>query len=78
MRSRSGYKSSGVYAPRSTRGPVDATPRQMQAKYPGRCGCGVAITVGDDILYYPAQKKVECMDCAAETLAHLADERGGM
>ena len=54
----------------------DTTPRLLAAKYAGKCACGTPIKVGDEVLYYPSVRKVECRDCATPTLDALADERG--
>ena len=77
MRRRSGYQSSGVYAPRRGGG-GSSTPREIEAKWGGACSCGKAIVPGDKVLYYPDARKVECWDCSYETRTLLADERGGL
>jgi len=75
---RSGFQSSGVYASRGGRGGGSATPREIEAKWGGKCSCGKAIVPGDKVLYYPSSRRVECWDCSAETRSLLADERGGL
>ena len=56
-----------------------STPREIVAKWGGRCGCGVAIAPGDQVMYYPAAKRVECWGCSQGTREALDDEqlRGG-
>ena len=56
------------------RGGGDQTPREMNAKYPGKCGCGTAIAVGDRIMYYPVTRTVECWPCSQPTREALDDE----
>jgi hypothetical protein len=51
------------------------TPYLITARYPGKCACGQEIKPGDQVLYFPASRKVECRDCATPTLDALADER---
>lgn len=51
------------------------TPYLITARYAGKCACGRAISPGDQVLYFPAQRKVECRTCATPTLEALADER---
>lgn len=44
----------------------NSTPRVIKAKYTGKCAeTGKEIKVGDDILYYPNEKKVFCTDSQA-------------
>jgi hypothetical protein len=50
-------------------------PYLITARYPGKCPCGQAIKAGDQVMYYPASRKVECRTCATRTLEALADER---
>ena len=56
----------------------DATPYLLNAKYSGKCHCGKEIKVGDEVIYFPASRTVECRDCATPTLMALADERMSM
>jgi hypothetical protein len=49
-------------------------PYLLKAKYAGKCSCGKAIAKGDEAMYYPVSKKLECRDCATRTLDALADE----
>jgi hypothetical protein len=51
------------------------TPYLIRAKYPATCSCGQPIKAGDEALYYPQGKKLECRTCATRTLDALADER---
>jgi len=54
----------------------DSTPRLLSAKFNSTCSaCSTSIKKGDEILYYPQSKKVECRTCATSTLDALADER---
>jgi hypothetical protein len=50
------------------------TPFLINAKYKSKCGCGKEILPGDEVLYFPQARKVECRDCATPTLEALADE----
>lgn len=52
-----------------------ATPYLIRVKYPATCACGTEIKVGDEALYFPASRKLECRQCATRTLEALADER---
>lgn len=58
--------------------PQNDTPREIEAKWGGKCKCEKRIEPGDKVMYYPASRKVECMDCSRETREALADERGGL
>ncbi len=51
------------------------TPYLIRVKYPATCHCGQEIKPGDEALYYPQGKKLECRKCATRTLDALADER---
>jgi hypothetical protein len=53
----------------------DSTPYLIKARYAAVCHCGQEIKRGDECLYYPASRKIECRDCATPTLDALADER---
>lgn len=53
----------------------NSTPYLITAKYPATCRCGQEIKAGDEALYYPSARKVECRKCATPTLNALADER---
>lgn len=56
----------------------DGTPRSMAAKYPGTCGrCKLEIKAGDQIMYYPSTRTVECVDCSQPTREALDDEANG-
>ena len=55
---------------------ANSTPYLIKAKWPAMCSCGVQIQVGDEALYYPLARKLECRECATPTLEALADERG--
>ncbi len=55
----------------------NTTPYLLKAKYPGTCAnskCSAPIKAGDEALYYPASKVIECRECATRTLEALADE----
>lgn len=52
----------------------NTTPYLLNAKYPAKCSCGAAIKKGDEAMYYPASKAIECRQCATKTLEMLADE----
>jgi hypothetical protein len=52
----------------------NTTPYLIKAKYPGKCACGKEIKPGDEVLYFPASRAVNCRDCATSTLEMLADE----
>jgi hypothetical protein len=53
----------------------NTTPYLLNAKYPAKCPCGVDIKAGDEALYYPASRSLECRKCATRTLEALADEQ---
>ena len=54
----------------------DVTPRLITARYAGVCcGCKAAVKRGDEVLYYPNGKAIECRTCAVPTLGMLDDER---
>ena len=54
----------------------DKTPRLINVRYVGTCSaCKKRIKVGDEALYYPASRAIECRECATRTLDALADER---
>lgn len=55
----------------------NSTPYLIKAAYAAVCHCGQAIKVGEEALYFPASRKIECRDCATRTLEALADERMG-
>jgi len=60
------------------RGGGDQTPREMNAKFPGKCGrCSAAIALGDRIMYYPATRSVHCWPCSQSTREALDDETNG-
>ena len=42
------------------------SPRKIVAKFPGRCGCGLAIAAGSEIVWFPGRtrNKVAHVDCA--------------
>lgn len=47
---------------------VPEPPRFLHAKYTGTCAeTGEAITVGDEILYYPTARKVYCKNSKTYT-----------
>lgn len=50
-------------------------PKRIIAKYNGYCSCGKEIKKGDEIVYYPRQRKVECYDCGKESLELTFDEK---
>ena len=52
-------------------------PFLIKAKYASKCACGAEIKPGDEVLYFPATRKVNCRDCATSTLEMLADEEMG-
>jgi hypothetical protein len=53
----------------------NSTPYLITAKYAAICHCERDIKPGDEALYYPIGRKVECRKCATRTLEALADER---
>jgi hypothetical protein len=50
-------------------------PFWIQAKFDSTCKCGTSIFKGNDILYFPNSRSVECSDCSAQTWALLEDEK---
>lgn len=52
-----------------------ATPYLLTLCYPAICRCGVQMKAGDQGVYYPSSRTVECRDCGRRTLEALADER---
>lgn len=45
--------------------PPSTKPFPMKARFPGRCkDCPVLIAVGDEIMYFPAEKKAQCKNCS--------------
>lgn len=53
-----------------------ATPYLIKARYAGQCShCHCEIKAGDEALYFPASKKLNCRECAKSTLEALDDER---
>jgi hypothetical protein len=55
----------------------NVTPYLLKAKYAATCRCGKRIQQGDEALYYPSSRTLECRECATPTLEALADERMG-
>ena len=53
----------------------NATPYLLKAKFAAKCHCGQQINVGDEAMYYPSARRIECRTCATRTLEALADER---
>lgn len=56
----------------------NTTPYLLKAKYAGTCSnskCQKAIKVGEEAMYYPASRAIECRECATRTLEMLADEQ---
>ena len=54
----------------------DKTPRLINVRYAGICSaCKKRVEVGDEALYYPEGRAIECRECATGTLDALADER---
>ena len=54
---------------------ANSTPYLLKAKWPAQCSCGAQIKVGDEAMWYPQARKLECRECATPTLEALADER---
>ena len=52
-----------------------ATPYLLTLRRPATCRCGVELKAGDEGVYYPSSKTVECRTCGQRTLEALADER---
>jgi hypothetical protein len=52
----------------------NATPYLLTAKYAATCHCGKPVKAGDEAMYYPSSRTIECRDCATSTLSMLADE----
>ena len=53
----------------------DKTPRLIRVRYAGICSaCKKRIEVGEEALYYPNGRALECRECATQTLDALADE----
>ena len=42
----------------------DNSPRWIKAKFKSTCSCGNIINKGDNVLYYPSQRKVACKSCS--------------
>lgn len=49
-------------------------PRRIIARYAGQCSCGVSITPGDEIVYYPRGRKAVCLKCGIRSLEAIQDE----
>ncbi len=54
-----------------------AKPRLIRAQRAGQCACGKKINPGDEAVYYPSSRKVECRACGTRALEALADEQFG-
>ena len=67
-----------MFRTRMPSGHLHQKPREIEAKWGGKCKCEKRIEPGDRVMYYPATRKVECVDCGRETREALADERGGL
>lgn len=52
-----------------------STPYLLKAKYNATCHCGQEIKPGEEAMYYPVNRTIECRKCATRTLEALADER---
>jgi hypothetical protein len=53
-------------------------PRWIRAKFNSRCRCGKQIRTGDEILYWPYNRSVQCETCGSPAwqrfLSEAADE----
>ena len=44
----------------------NTAPRWIEAKFASTCKCGASIKKGDNVLYYPYEKRVACQECSEQ------------
>lgn len=56
---------------------VPPPPKRMKLRYSGTCrGCGTTLPAGQQAVYHPATKQVECIRCAAQAPAQRSEVDG--
>lgn len=49
-------------------------PRKLYARFDSVCLCGRLITKGDEVVYYPKDRKAVCLSCGIRSLEAIIDE----